>query len=602
MKSVAHWIARLITWGGLGLFSCIAASQTSTAIQTATALTDSDAAPPSVEMQPPPAGSETPGQGSRSDRDKKSAATTAQFMALTSGIPSAAELEAKGAVVGEIVIVNGDVFDTELPEENHGLFRLANKLHIETRPEVITSQLLFKSGDVYSARVMRESERILRLNSYLFDAKVVPVAYHDGVVDLEVRTRDVWTLKPGISLSRKGGENESGFEFEESNLLGMGKEVGVSYSNDVDRSSTKLSYLDPHLLGTWNRLNVAYASNSDGKLRQFELGRPFYSLETPWAAGVAIKDWQRVDSRYNLGEVVDKFGHSETSMTLAGGWSTGLMNRWIGRLSIGATYERDEFSPAPSDLTAAVLPQGRKLVYPFVDVQLLQDAYEERRNQDQIERTEDYYSGTFAQLRFGYAARDFGSDRDAMVVSLNAGTSFELDADRVHTLMFNTEGSTRIESGELRNATLSGAARYYWRFSQRQLFYALLSGTVAKSLDAEEQILLGGDNGLRGYPLRYQDGTSRALLTLEHRIYTKYYLFRLFNVGGAVFFDAGRTWGTGNAGGTSQGILKDVGIGLRLGSSRSAFGNVIHIDVAMPLDGDDDIDSVQFLVGTKKSF
>ena len=557
---------------------------------------------PSVELTPPPAGAETLDENSKSERDKKSAATTAQFMAVASGIPTAAELEANGAVVGEIAIRNGDVFDTALPQENIGIFRLANRLHIVTRPDVILSQLLFKTGDVYSARVMRESERILRLNTYLFDAKIVPMAYHDGVVDLEVRTRDVWTLKPGINVSRKGGENETGFEFEESNLLGLGKEVGLSYSNDVDRSSTKLSYLDPHLLGTWNRLNVAYASNSDGELRQFELARPFYSLDAPWAAGTVFKDWKRIDSRYDLGKVVDKFTHSETDLELSGGWSSGLSRGWVRRLSVGAAYTDNEFSPAADPRSALVLPEDRKLVYPFVDLELLQDAYEERRNQDQIERTEDYYSGTFATLRLGYAAKDFGSDRDAAIIGLKAGTSFELDAQRNHTVMLNASGETRLESGDLRNALLSADARYYWRLSQRQLFFVLLSGTISENLDAEQQILLGGDNGLRGYPLRYQDGTSRMLLTLEHRIYTKYYLFRLFNVGGAVFFDAGRTWGTGNAGGVSQGVLKDVGIGLRLGSSRSAFGNVIHVDLAMPLDGDDNIDSVQLLVGTKKSF
>ena len=48
--------------------------------------------------------------------------------------------------------------------------------------------------------------------------------------------------------------------------------------------------------------------------------------------------------------------------------------------------------------------------------------------------------------------------------------------------------------------------------------------------------------------------------------------------------------------------LKEVGIGLRFGSSRSSFGNVIHVDLAFPLDGDDSIDSVQFLVETKASF
>jgi hemolysin activation/secretion protein len=125
---------------------------------------------------------------------------------------------------------------------------------------------------------------------------------------------------------------------------------------------------------------------------------------------------------------------------------------------------------------------------------------------------------------------------------------------------------------------------------------------VSENLDADRQLLLGGDNGLRGYPLRYQEGSARALLTLEHRIYTKYYLFRLFHLGGAVFFDAGRTWGRGAVSSSSEGVLKDIGIGLRLGSSRSSFGNVIHLDLAFPLDGDNSIDDVQFLVVTKKSF
>ena len=60
--------------------------------------------------------------------------------------------------------------------------------------------------------------------------------------------------------------------------------------------------------------------------------------------------------------------------------------------------------------------------------------------------------------------------------------------------------------------------------------------------------------------------------------------------------------GTDVTGFQSSGLLRDVGIGLRLGSSRSSFGNVLHIDLAFPLDGGDDIDSVQLLVTTKGSF
>ena len=49
-------------------------------------------------------------------------------------------------------------------------------------------------------------------------------------------------------------------------------------------------------------------------------------------------------------------------------------------------------------------------------------------------------------------------------------------------------------------------------------------------------------------------------------------------------------------------VLKDVGFGLRLGNMRSALGNVVHIDVAFPLDADPSISKVQFIIQAEKSF
>jgi hypothetical protein len=49
-------------------------------------------------------------------------------------------------------------------------------------------------------------------------------------------------------------------------------------------------------------------------------------------------------------------------------------------------------------------------------------------------------------------------------------------------------------------------------------------------------------------------------------------------------------------------LLKDIGIGLRFGNSRSGLGNIIHVDLAFPLDGDSSIDDVQILVETKERF
>ena len=114
--------------------------------------------------------------------------------------------------------------------------------------------------------------------------------------------------------------------------------------------------------------------------------------------------------------------------------------------------------------------------------------------------------------------------------------------------------------------------------------------------------MLGGDSGLRGYPLRYQVGEKRLLATAEFRYFTDWYPFRLARVGGAVFADVGRTVGRNPAGGQSLGWLKDVGVGLRFMPTRASGREVVHLDIAFPLDGDPSIDDVQILLESKRSF
>ena len=283
-----------------------------------------------------------------------------------------------------------------------------------------------------------------------------------------------------------------------------------------------------------------------------------------------------------------------------GGLSRGLRNGWVTRWTAGLSYARDTFDELPDETLTGPLPEDRTLVYPWIGIEWVQDAYQERKNQDQILRTEDVLVGIKAGLRVGYASESFGSDRDAWVLKGFLQDGFDLG--RGQSLFGSMTLDGRIEDGSIANGILSAEARYYAHTSKRTKFFGSVSGTTTEALDAENQLLLGGDNGLRGYPLRYQAGTSSALLTLEERYYTNWYPFHLFRVAAAAFFDMGRTWGTDVTGAESLGLLKDVGIGLRFGSSRSAFGNVIHVDLAFPLDGDPSIDNVQFVVGTKAKF
>ena len=84
------------------------------------------------------------------------------------GLPSDAELEAARAVIGKIDIDPRNIFDETDPRENTGLYKLADRLHVRTKPSTIRAQLLFKSGDRYSAQKLAETERNLRNARYSF--------------------------------------------------------------------------------------------------------------------------------------------------------------------------------------------------------------------------------------------------------------------------------------------------------------------------------------------------------------------------------------------------------------------------------------------------
>jgi outer membrane protein assembly factor BamA len=521
------------------------------------------------------------------------------------GLPSDAELERLGARIGEIRFDARQLFDAAAADEDTTLSRLANRLHIQTRASTIEDQLLFKSGDLYRPGLLEESARILRDTRYLRDALIRPVGYHDGVVDIEVITQDVWTFNPGVSFGRKGGKNTSGFELEELNFLGTGTQLGLGFKSGIDRDSKFVHYHDRQLGSSWWDLSTTYSDNSDGRLADFSLEHPFYSLGSRWAAGVALLDDQRTDSRYDLGKIIDQFETREKQATIYWGRSGGLEDGWTRRLSIGVTFDDHAFGAVPGERAPLLLPTDRTLAYPWIGAEWVEDSFHTARNRDQIEKTEDYSLGWHARAQLGFASASFGSDRNA--VMLAGSVSKGLSLSERQSVFFDIDAAGRLESGAIAGGLLTADARYYFRQSPRRLLFMNLSATAGGNLDQDQQILLGGDNGLRGYPLRYQSGEGRWLFTAEQRLFSNWYPFQMFNVGGAVFYDMGATWGRDplvemTTGAQSQGLLKDIGFGLRFGNSRSALGNVLHIDVAYPLDGDSSARKVQFLIETKKSF
>ena len=512
-------------------------------------------------------------------------------------IPSFAELEAAGATVGEIHIDNRDIFDAEDPKENGILYRAANALHIRTRREVIQRKLLFKSGERVSVRVIEETERLLRSNQFVYDVTIRPVAYHDGVVDIEVRTRDTWTLQPGISAGREGGSTSHGVTLRENNAFGTGVQVGVDRSSEFNRTGTEYRITDNHAFGGWTKVDYALTQFSDGEHKALSLTRPFYALDTRWAAGFTGSKDDRIDSVYTNGAIAGQYRHKQDKADVFGGLSRGLVEGWVHRYSAGLDYAKDTYDLDPNLPVPAQLPQDQTVVAPFLRYEVVQDSFEKLKNRDLIERPEYVLMGWQSQAQLGRALTGLGSTQNLWIYSAGASDGLRFSAGQ--TALASASISGQSGYGPLTNRLLSGSIRYYGRPTGDTLLFASLAGDDLRDSNAANQLVLGGDTGLRGYPRNYQAGNRRVLFNLEERAYTDWYPLRLFRVGGAVFFDLGHAWRGPTENTANAGWLSDVGFGLRIVSARASFGKVTHIDLAFPLNRDPSIKRVQFLVTTK---
>jgi hypothetical protein len=515
-------------------------------------------------------------------------------------MPDDATLEAMGVVIGAITIERRNVFDLDEPTQDRVAYRLANAAHVRSSEALIEGQLLFKPGDRFSRRLADETERLLRSNDYVFDAAVTVANYSPGVVDVLVVTRDVWTLTASVSARRSGGRNQSSLAVKEENLLGTGIAVELARRRDVDRSSTLLTLSDNNILGSRYRGDLIFSRSSDGGARGLSFGLPYYSLDSPRTFGLQWHDDEHIEPIWERGNVVDRYTHRSQLAEIIVGRSSGLHDGWVRRVNTGLALERRTFARPASSTLLTELPADQNYVYPFVSVEWLEDHFEKATNLTQIKRTEDLHLGTRAALRLGYSSSFFGHADPAWLTQASWSTGFGSSASRALLLDVQLDGAWH--DGTARNVLLESSATGYLRQSPRHVFVASLSAAAGLNLDPHRQLPLGGDSGLRGYPLRYQNADRRVLLNLEQRLFTDWEPLSLFSVGAVAFVDAGRAWSSEVSQQASPGWLFDAGVGLRLGNLRSSSGRMIHIDLAVPLNGDSQIDGVQFLLGTSKKF
>ncbi len=521
--------------------------------------------------------------------------TLARFQFAQNTRVDSAELPVSRAVrVGKVRVVRQPIFDADNPAEDRWLYRAADALHMDTRESVIRRVVLFSEGERVEVTDLVESERILRQKPYLYDARVLPRRLCGDVLDVDIVTRDVWTLNPRVELSRSGGDDSFGIGLTDANIFGTGSELSAGYSADEDRKGVDLFYYDPNVAGSRVSLTGFFSDNDDGDRQYVDVRHPFYALDVPYSIGALVDFVDEEDGLYFRNREFAEFRRQVRHIGASGGISLGRRDAHVRRLLMGYRVEDHEFAPLPGRPAPLPFPQDRRFGYPFIGFESVEDEYAVAVNVDRIQRTEDLFVGERVLVELGYSNGTLGGDeaRRAVFRLSYQDTKYAIGRD---LLKFgaNARGYWNFDADEEEEFVARAFADYRRRQGERFSFAAALSVTYTSNLFADQQLLLGGETGLRGYPSRYQWGDRSFVLNLEERYFSDVYLWRLIRLGYAAFIDVGRAWFPGDPDSDAYGVLANVGVGLRLESTRTRRDRLYHIDVGVPLVDGVDADAVQ---------
>jgi hypothetical protein len=499
--------------------------------------------------------------------------------------------------IRKIYVDSLDVFDPKLPQYRSWAFRFLNSVHIKTNDSFIRRELLFKEGDYFDEDLLRESERNLRKHHFLDNVRIERVPVGPDLDDIYVHTEDQWTTQINISAGTSSGYHKVNFAGEESNFLGYGKTISMQYQDDQERTTYEALYFDPQFFNSrWN-FETSYQKASDGWEQTTDLFRPFYSLDTKWAYGVAWDARNFTNPLYDKSRAVAEI---DVNHRVGVGFMARAWGQRYNKLKLGALFSLDNvLYPNPARIIypeATTVKEIKKNLNPF-DKESYQygglfawdrQNYVEETYLDNFGRIEDLPDGFMMASMLAYADSAKLVPDYYMLRSL-AQYSHQIN-DHQYFTMRGDFSFHRQSDGVVNNILFSGYTHYYLQADQlkigkfvfpRQTLAASLSSTLTKDVDAPFQISLGEDEGLRGYKFKSFNGQNSILFNLENRIFTPLD-FRIVALGLAAFMDAGYSW-------YSDEVLhfKDfglsAGVGLRIGLKKSQSARVIRVDFAVPL-------------------
>jgi hypothetical protein len=493
--------------------------------------------------------------------------------ALACGPHLFAQATSNAPTIRAIVVERSEVFDSVETRSFWG-FGLVNALHAKTRPYVVRRELLFAVGEPFDTARVNESARNLRALSIFRDVEIDTVTTDSGLA-VRVRTTDGWTTNLGFGIRTSGRQRVINAFVQEINLLGTRTVATLGFEDDPDRSTVIVGFDTPRLVASRIGIGASYSRRSDGHSAAAGVRYPFFNLSS--RAGGSL-NWALFDGRvlrYEGGFLEDSARRELAVVRGDGAIALRASPRGYVRVGLTGQVRRDDFGPEggtaelPRTVTVAAGPYVAMRVPRYIQV----------RNYQSMGRVEDVDLGPAVRADVAFAPRAWGYERSGIGGRLGANVGLKIPTGFMQ--LGASGGGLRTSEGT-DSSSVDAYSLAVAQPNDQHLFVAYAAGGRLNNPPFGVDYDLGLGYGVRAFPSHAFTGDRYYLVNGEYRWLVFPRVFGLFGLGAAGFVDHGGAWfrGADHRSGT------DAGVGLRIGSIRSAASIVGRLDLAYRFESD----------------
>jgi len=510
--------------------------------------------------------------------------------------------------VSRIFVDNHSVFDPgSVPADRRirWAYRLANRIHVRTRRDFIEDELLLSVGDCYDPVLSRESARILREFRFIASADAFSVPQEDGSRHMVVETRDEWTTKVAGDVRFDGGLEIRGVSVIEENFLGRGISLGAYFREEDERRDVGGVFGIPRIGGgnwdlataagrtrvgsTWNQAVIHPFVGEVGTFAFRQRAHARQDLFTwhlpnglPWTHLVAPLDVGGLEVT-----AARRFGTAGRFFLVGGGlsreWVRPGIRSEVEGIRAGAFEDRES---VPDSIASPILGQLQSREATRVNLLLgvRRVRYQQRGGLDALAGVQDVPTGRELLLSVGPSVGG-GQGPGDFFLRGDAFGGFATESV-VGQLYLSLEGRHERQSGDDAVRDLLGEFHAFLyrdiRTTIPQTLVLHVSGQGGWRTDAPFQLMLGGPDGVRGYPETAFPGGRRLVVTVEDRFRLPSPVPDLADLGATLLADLGRIHQGDAPWADPSGWQGTVGAGLRIGFPAGS-SSVVRLDVAFPL-------------------